>query len=54
MVAYDNMFLTLPKFEWGCFNWLKYDLGCCNLPEYLYYTLVCKSEWNYSHLPSWF
>jgi len=30
-----NMFLTLLKFEWGCFNWLKFDLGCCNLPKYL-------------------
>ena len=31
------MFLSLPKFEWGCFNWLKFDLDCCDLPKYLQY-----------------
>jgi len=31
------MFLSLPKFEWGCFNWLKFDLDTCNLPKYLRY-----------------
>jgi len=36
-VANYKMFLSLPKFEWGCVNWLKFDLGCCNLPKYLYY-----------------
>jgi len=30
-----KMFLGLPKFECGCFNWLKYDLDYCNLRKYL-------------------
>ena len=25
-----KMFLTLPKFEWSCFSWSNFDLGCCN------------------------
>jgi len=28
-----QMFLTLPKFQLACFNWLKFDLGCWNLPK---------------------
>ena len=32
-----KMFLGLPKFECGCFNWLKFDLDSCNLPKYLQY-----------------
>jgi len=30
-----KMFPTLPKFEWSCFSWLNFDLGCCNLLRYL-------------------
>jgi len=30
-----KMFLTLPKFEWSCFSWLNFDLGCCNLLKYV-------------------
>jgi len=30
-----KMFLTLPKFEWSCFSWPNFDLGCCNLLKYL-------------------
>jgi len=30
-----KLFLSLHKFEWGCFNWLKFNLDCCNLPKYL-------------------
>jgi len=30
-----KMFLTLPKFEWTCFSWPNFDLGCCNLFQYL-------------------
>jgi len=26
-----KMFLALPKFEWSCFSWSNFDLGCCNL-----------------------
>jgi len=30
-----KMFLTPPKFEWSCFSWSNFDLGCCNLLKYL-------------------
>ena len=30
-----KMFLTLPKFEWSCFSWSNFKLGCCNLLKYL-------------------
>jgi len=30
-----KMFLTLPKFEWSCFSWCNFDLGCCNFLKYL-------------------
>jgi len=40
-----KMFLTLPKFEWRCFNWPKFDLSCCNLPKYLHYRLPRMKIW---------
>ena len=30
-----RMFLTLPKFEWSCFSWSNFVLGCCNLLKHL-------------------
>ena len=35
-----KMFLTLPKFEWSCFSWPNFDLGCCNLLKYLQYMQI--------------
>ena len=36
-----KMFLTLPKFEWSCFSWSNFDLGCCNLLT----DLQCMQFW---------
>jgi len=35
-----KIFLILPKFQWGCFSRLKFDLGCWNLLKCSWYMQI--------------
>ena len=45
-----KMFLTLPKFEWSCFSWPNFDLGCCNLLKYLWYTQIWMTLFQFDQI----
>jgi len=45
-----TMFLTLPKFEWSCFSWSNFDLGCCNLLKHLQYMQIWMTLFQFAQM----
>jgi len=45
-----KMFLTLPKFEWSCFSWSNFDLGCCNLLKYSQYMQIWMTLFKFAQM----